>query len=169
VAAFVVVGFAGAAIASRRKAAAMSGVLAVLVAFPVYVLTIGGDTVGSQFQPRYLLPLIVLFSLVVVTAPPGARTVVFTRAQTAVVLCALVIAHTVALQINIRRYVTGAEQQGLNLGSGAEWWWDGLPLGPVAVWFIGTASFAGLLAVLSPELRRKVVALPLPTRQRADV
>lgn len=71
---------------------------------------------------------------------------------------ALSIANLVALQVNIRRYVTGSDAQGLNLGAGAEWWWSGLPVGPTAVWLIGALSFAALLASLWPELRRRTVA-----------
>jgi len=157
-AAFIVVAFAGLGLLTKRKAVAVVGVFAVLVVLPVYVLTAGGDSVGSQLQPRYLLPLIVLLALLLVTAPPGARTVRFTRIQTFVILGALATANLVALQVNIRRYVTGADQQGGDLGSGFEWWWHDLPVGPMAVWLIGSLSFAGLLAVLWPELRRKAVA-----------
>lgn len=157
-AAFIVVAFAGFGLLNKRKAVAIAGVLIVLVAFPVYLLTAGGDSVGEQFQPRYLLPLIALLALLLVTAPQGSPTVRFTRVQTFAILGALTVANGVSLQVNIRRYVTGADQQGLNLGAGAEWWWDGLAVGPMAVWVIGSVAFAGLLAVLWPELRRKAVA-----------
>ena len=160
-AAFIVVGFAGLGMLTVRKVIAISGVLVVLIGVPVYLLTAGGDVVGDLFQPRYLLPLIVLLALLLVTAPPGKHAPHFTGVQTAVILGALAIANLVALQINIRRYVTGADQQGFNLGTGAEWWWDGLPVGPTAVWLIGSLSFAGLLAVLWPELRSKVVSAPV--------
>ena len=62
-------------------------------------------------------------------------------------------ANLVSLQVNIRRYVTGAGQQGINLDSGAQWWWPGFPVGPTWVWIIGALAFAGLLAVLWPQLR----------------
>ena len=156
-AAFVTVAFGGMGLLNRRKATAIAGVLGVLIVLPVYLLTAGGDAVGSQLQPRYLLPLIVLLALVVVTAPRGFRTVRFTGFQTFAILGALALANLVALQVNIRRYVTGTHRQGLNLDSGAEWWWSGLPVGPTAVWLIGAAAFVALLAMLWPELRRKTV------------
>ncbi len=151
-AAFIVVAFAGFGRLSGRKAFALSGVLVVLIALPVYVLTVGGDKVGANLQPRYLLPLIVLM-IFLVLFDPERRSLRFTRSQTLVVLVALVGANLVALQVNIRRYVTGADQQGLNLDAGAEWWWEGLPLGPTAVWVIGSLAYAGLLAVLWSSLR----------------
>jgi hypothetical protein len=118
----------------------------------VYVLTRGGDEVGENLQPRYLLPLIVLFSFILLTETAGG-VLRFTRVQTVAILGALALANLVALQVNIRRYVTGADQQGLNLDSGAEWWWTGFPIGPTALWVIGALAFAALLATLWPELR----------------
>ena len=115
------------------------------------MLTAGGDKVGEALQPRYLLPLIVLLRLLSGDQPRGPR-LRFTRVQTFAILGALALANLVALQVNIRRYVTGADQQGLNLDAGAEWWWPGFPVGPNAVWIIGALAFAGLLAVLWPQL-----------------
>jgi len=160
-AAFVAVAFSGLGLLTKRKAIAIAGVLAVLVTLPVLLLTAGGDAVGSTFQPRYLLPPIALLSLLLLTAPPGSRTVRFTRLQTFTILGALSIANVVALQVNIRRYISGADKQGFSLSSNVEWWWSGLQVGPMAVWLIGSLSFIALLAVLWPELRRKAVA-PLP-------
>lgn len=164
VACFVVVGFAGVAHLNWRKLASIGGVLTVLVALPVFLLTRAGNVVGDVVQPRYFLPLIVLFAMLLVTGTPGARAVRLTRTQTAVVLLCLAGANALALQINIRRYVTGTDVQGLNLDSGAEWWWDGALLGPTLTWALGSAAFAGLLAVLWPLLRAKDVA-PAPELQ----
>lgn len=156
VAAFVVVAFAGLGQMTWRKAIVVTGVLAVLVALPVYVLTAGNDEVGDNLQPRYLLPLIVLFAFVLLTEPAG-RALRFTRVQTFAILGALAVANLVSLQVNIRRYVTGADQQGASLDAGAEWWWTGFPVGPTTLWVIGAVAYIGLLAVLWPELRRVLV------------
>lgn len=160
--AFVVVGFAGIGRLDLRKAIAVAGTLAVLVVLPVYVLTTGGDQVGANLQPRYLLPLIVLFAFLLVTDPSRGPGLTFTRVQTFVILAALGVANFVALQVNIRRYVTGADQQGANLDDGAEWWWTGFPVGPTAVWVIGALSYAGLLAVLWQQLRRPQERIKAP-------
>lgn len=157
VSAFVVVAFAGLGRLNWRKAITIAGVLLVLIALPVHVLTAGGDKVGENLQPRYLLPLIVLFALILLT-DPTTKEFRFTRLQTLTILGALALANLVALQVNIRRYVTGADQQGVNLDAGAEWWWTGFPVGPTAVWVIGALAYAGLLAVLWPQLSRPVAA-----------
>lgn len=153
VAAFIVVAFAGLGHLNWRKAISVAGVLLVLIALPVYVLTVGGLMVGDALQPRYLLPLIVLLSLVLVTMPSG-RELFFTRVQLFTILGALAVANLVALQVNIRRYVTGVDQQGPNLDAGVEWWWSSIPVGPTGVWLVGVLAFAGLLAVLWPQLRQ---------------
>ncbi|MCY7413575.1 MAG: DUF2142 domain-containing protein, partial [Salinibacterium sp.] len=98
-AAFVAVGFAGLGRLSWRKLIATGGVLLVLITLPVYVLTAGGDAVGENLQPRYLLPLIVLLAFILVT-DPGRERLHFSRAQTAVVLSALAAANLVSLQVN---------------------------------------------------------------------
>jgi hypothetical protein len=156
--AFVALGFLGLGGMNRRKAIAALGVGAVLVLLPLWVLTRSGNVVGENLQPRYLLPLIVLFAFVLLTMPAG-RSLVLTRSQTAVVLSALILANVVSLQVNIRRYVTGADEQGFNLDVGAEWWWTGFPVGPTVVWIVGALAYGGALALLWPQLRRPALAV----------
>jgi hypothetical protein len=151
--AFVAVAFVGIARLDRRKAIAAVGVLAVLVVLPVWVLTRGGNIVGDNLQPRYLLPLIVLGAFILLTMPNGGA-ITMTRVQTAIVLALLAIANLIALQVDIRRYVTGIGQQGVNLDAGTDWWWTGFPVGPNWVWIVGTLAFTALLVVLWPQLRR---------------
>ncbi|PZQ89692.1 MAG: hypothetical protein DI534_07820 [Leifsonia xyli] len=153
-AAFIAVGFAGVGRLTGRKAFATGGVLVVLIGLPVYVLTMGGDTVGDNLQPRYLLPVIVLFAFLLVSEARGVDTMRLTRVQTFTVLAALGLANLVALQIDIRRYVTGVDRQGFNLDADAEWWWNGLPFGPTALWLIGALAYVMLLATVAPTLLR---------------
>lgn len=143
VAVFVAVGFAGIGHMWGRKAIAVGALVLVLLAVPVYVLQSGGDVVGEQVQPRYLLPLIIMLGgmLVLARAP---RELTFTRAQRFTLVAALAGAHFVALHFNLRRYVTGIDGAGVNLEAGIEWWWAG-PVGPTAVWLLGSLAY-GLLA-----------------------
>lgn len=120
---------------------------------PVYVLTAGGNVVGQNVQPRYLLPLIVLMGGLVVLSVAG-RAIRFNTFQLASIALTLAIAQSVALHFNIRRYVTGVDVQGWNLDAGTEWWWSGLPFSPMGIWVIGSAAFAALAVVLARELRR---------------
>ena len=153
--AFVAVSFVALSQLNWRKVCALLGVFAVLVALPTYVLSAGGDKVGANLQPRYVLPLIVLFGFLLLVEPAG-RVIQFSRVQTGVILGALFIANLVALQVNIRRYVTGDDQQGFNLDAGKEWWWSWLPVGPLTIWIIGLSWVGGLLVVLWPALQNAI-------------
>ncbi|MGV8857741.1 DUF2142 domain-containing protein [Rhodoglobus sp.] len=149
-AAFVGVGFVGLSVLNVRKAIAVAGVGFVLWVLPTYVLTQGGDKVGEQVQPRYILPLIVLMGgLLVIQA--GRNRFALGRVQTIGVVIALSAANLVALHMNMRRYVTGNDVPGWNLNAGAEWFWSGVP-GPMVVWGIGSLAFAGLILVLVREM-----------------
>jgi len=152
VAVFVGVGFAGLGILNWRKAFVVAAVGFVLWMLPTYVLTQGGDKVGEQVQPRYILPLLVLFGgLLVVQA--GRKRLALSRTQSIAVVVALSAANLVALHMNMRRYVTGNDVPGWNLDSGAEWFWSGVPT-PMMVWAIGSLSYAGLVTILAREVWR---------------
>lgn len=160
VAVFVAVGFAGIGRLWGRKALAVGLLVLVLLALPVYVLQSGGDVVGEQVQPRYLLPLIIMLGGMLALTR-DARGLLFTRAQRLTLVAALAGAHFVALHFNIRRYVTGIDGAGVDLDAGAEWWWAG-PIGPTAVWLLGSLSYALLAWVV-------VRAVGSGTGPRADV
>lgn len=149
-AAFIAVGFIGLTRWDRRKAIVVAGIGAVLIFLPVAVLTASGSKVGEYVQPRYLLPLIVLLGGLLMLEPKG-KPILFTRGQLIVVGSALSIGNLVALEANMRRYLTGIDAPGLNLDAGREWWWD-LPFGPNAVWVIGSVAFAGAVFILIREI-----------------
>lgn len=150
IAAFVALGFAGLGVLNWRKAFVVASVGFVLWILPTYVLTQGGDKVGEQVQPRYILPLIVLMGgLLVVQA--GRKRVALGRVQTVAIVVALSAANLVALHMNMRRYVTGNDVPGWNLNAGAEWFWSGAPA-PMVVWAVGSTAFAGMVAILAREI-----------------
>jgi len=152
VAAFVAVGFAGIGRLWGRKAIVLGALVLVLIALPVYVLQAGGDVIGEQVQPRYILPLIVMLGgMLTLTRTP--RELTFTVAQRFALVAALAGAHFVALHLNMRRYITGIDASGVNLDAGAEWWWDG-PVGPNAVWLLGSLAYALLVWILVRTLGR---------------
>ncbi len=158
VAALVLVGALGLASLRWRRALMIGGVVLVLVVLPVVVLQAGGDAVGEQLQPRYLLPLIALL-VVLLTIRPTDRPIILSRAQRLVVVLALSVANFVALHLNIRRYVTGIDESGPNLDAGVEWWWPGLPVSPNAVWLIGSVAFALLVTLLVNTAASPVVTM----------
>ena len=117
-------------------ALALSGLS--LFVYPLYILGRSHLAVGQGVQPRYLLPLAVIFAgLVLLTG--GAR---LSLVQARLVAAALAVAHTVALHVQLRRYVTGLDVSSWNLDAHHEWWWNRMPVGPTVVWVVGSLAFA---------------------------
>lgn len=150
IAAFVGVGFVGLGVLTWRKAFVVGSVGFVLWVLPTYVLTQGGDKVGEQVQPRYILPLVALIGGLLVLQV-GRKHFSLGRVQTAGVVFALSAANFVALHMNMRRYVTGNDVPGWNLNAGAEWFWTGAP-SPMVIWAGGSLAFAAMVMVLAREM-----------------
>jgi hypothetical protein len=169
-AAFVVVASVGLGSVSRRKAVILGVLVAVLWLLPTYVLQQGGHLVGSQVQPRYLLPLVVMFGGMLAIAVDG-KPIWVGRIQRVLVGAALILANFIALHMNIRRYVTGSDAPGWNLDVATEWWWDA-PFSPMFVWLVGSIAYAGLVVLLlsrlgSGNLPRPLAAMSEPPVARA--
>ncbi len=171
--AFAVAGFTGMTSMNARKAlVAVAGFLTIWL-LPTFVLVQGGDVVGQNVQPRYILPLVVLFGGVLLLSV-GSRKVRFTRVQRYVLVAVLSGANFVALHMNLRRYVTGDDAPGLNLDAGSEWWWPGVPFSANAVWIVGSLAFALAAVVLvrevseAPQKWQSAANLPLSVGHADD-
>lgn len=127
---------------------------------PVYVLSAGGDIVGEQVQPRYLLPLLVLVVGLILLSRPQ-RPFAFSRPQLVLVVAVISVVHLVALHMNIRRYVTGIDAAGWNLDAGVEWWWESAA-SPMTVWAVGSLAFVGAVAIGVREVSWPRAASPQP-------
>jgi len=137
---------------SLRKGAALGLVVGALVVYPLYVLGRSGLTVGAGFQPRYVLPLLVILTGIGLLGVRGWDLRLGT-VQSVVVVVLLATAHVVALYTQIRRYVTGLDVSGLDLDAHREWWWGG-PVSATAVWVVGSVAFAVLVAGIVWDRRR---------------
>lgn len=143
---FAAVVFAGLGSRMKRKPLAVALVFAALWLVPSILLFTSRAVVGETVQPRYLLPLILLFATVCLVRRSGEG---FSpsRTQITVLIGALSLAAGVSLHFNIRRYVTGNDVGGWNLNTNAEWWWN-IPVSPNMVWVIGSLAFAGMLTLI---------------------
>ncbi|WJM15017.1 DUF2142 domain-containing protein [Microbacterium arborescens] len=129
-----------------RKWLALSGVTAAMILVPLYILMHDGVVVGNGVQPRYVYPIIVMFAgIVVFGTSRGALGL--NRLQLVLGGVGLAVAHSVALHVNIRRYVTGVDLAGINLDRDVEWWWN-TPISPMGIWVWGSLAFAVALGAL---------------------
>ena len=119
-----------------------------LIAIPLYILTVSGLTVGQQVQPRYLLPLVALLGSAALYRASSNSGLDLTRGQVLIIGSGLFIANTISLHLNARRYITGMDQQGIDLNKDIEWWWTNFPLSPNLVVWSASIAFAVLLIAI---------------------
>lgn len=140
-----------------RKIFAVSAVGAGLIVLPMWLLYTSHVFVGTQFQPRYLLPVLVIFAAVALFQDTRSVPLQFSRAQTIVIAGMISLANAVALHVEIRRYVSGVSYASPDLDHGVTWWW-GIGVPPLFVWFAGAVFFSAAVYAALFAVNRKVPA-----------
>jgi hypothetical protein len=130
---------------TRKTGLAMGLVFSALVAFPLYVLVRNGNLVGANVQPRYIYPLIIM--LVTLAVVSLAKKVRLTALPLWIIVGLLTVANSVAIHVNMQRYIVGTGHPSFNLDAAPAWWWSSGPT-PMTVWAISTILF-GIFATLS--------------------
>jgi hypothetical protein len=132
-----------------RKRATVVLMVLLMWAIPLYLLQLGGFRAGEQFQPRYLLPLVIVVIGFLLLTRDGQPLLKDRFGRSAAVV-ALSLANAIALHTNFRRYITGMNYQDLNLNAPREWWWFFLPdwISPNLVWVVGSLAFGAVIWVI---------------------
>lgn len=138
---------------SWEKTVALALMIGVAVALPSYVLIANKAIPGELLQPRYLLPLVlVIFAVCLVR--PASDPLSLTRVQAVVVVVLVAFAQALALNVYMRRFVTGIDVDGPNLDASLEWWWSS-PISPNMVWLLGSVGWAAVMTVAGAHLRTR--------------
>jgi hypothetical protein len=156
--------FYGLLLRKNLKYLALTLLLVAITLIPLYVLVNENITVGSNVQPRYLYPLLIMIAGVSLWGIRAGKNYL-NDAQIFVVIIGLSIANSVALHSNIRRYVTGIDVGGYNLDRDLEWWWSAAP-SPMAVWTIGSLAFLITALLIAKLARQEKVSRPADLTQR---
>lgn len=149
---FVSIIFSSLRVMARKHILIFSILAIALVSIPLYVLQKSLVPVGTQVQPRYLLPLLVILTGVALL-PRRGFVLEPSTLQAWLVSLGLGLGFSLALHFNIRRYVTGEDVNSPNLNSNPEWWWQNFP-SPMFVWVSGSVAFGLLLLLLLREVKR---------------
>jgi hypothetical protein len=142
---FAAAAFIGIHRLSWRRGVAVSSALAAMWLVPFVLLAQSRAVVGSEVQPRYVLPLMAIF--VGVAAASALAATQWRGVRMAAAGAALTVAMSLALHVNIRRYTVGADDNALDPGARAEWWWGAAPA-PIIVWGVAGAAFAAAIVLL---------------------
>ncbi|NLB48084.1 MAG: DUF2142 domain-containing protein [Microbacteriaceae bacterium] len=138
--------FWGLQASGTRKSIVLVLALIALAVLPLYILWGKNLRVGEWVQPRYLLPLLLIFVGVALYGFAKDHLGI-SRLQAAVVFAAVAVSNSLALHNNMRRYISGLGDAGFNLNTNIEWWWN-MPISPMLVWMGGSAAFALMLVGL---------------------
>ena len=148
----VAVFFMGLRITNWKKNISLILIMGAIFYLPLRILYLGFNFVGEGVQPRYFLPLLMVFIGISLLSFENDKNLFFTLSQSVVLIGAAIIAHAFALHYTMRRYITGVssgftgeDKTDWNLNKDVEWWWNFLP-NPMTTWFIGSLTFS--LAVL---------------------
>lgn len=130
---------------SWRRGIAVCVALAAMWLVPFALLAQSRALVGSEVQPRYVLPLMAIFlGVACATALAAAQ---WRGVRMATAGATLTVAMSLALHVNIRRYTVGADDNALDPGAHAEWWWSAAPA-PIIVWIATSAAFGAAIVLL---------------------
>lgn len=155
--AFLVLLFVALRTIYKARAFAAAFVLIVLYLLPLYLLQKGMNFVGEEVQPRYLLPLIVVFAGICFIDGSWMVEDRWTKISVLFAIPAISIANLVALYINLKRYASG-----LSTGSWVplipdeKWWWLTGFAPTWTVLLIGSLSFL-LLSIAGYKAVRRTI------------
>ena len=156
---FAALVFTGLVSMSIRKLLAVITVVSALVVIPTYILVQSRVVIPTAVQPRYILPLVIILGGLFLLQAGGAR-LRLSKVQVVTLVSTLSVVNAIALHFNMRRYITGTDVTDPNLNTAVEWWWN-IPLSPMAVWVVGSLSFAALLVILARETLLTPADVPL--------
>lgn len=140
---------------SWKKGIALAIVAVAITAIPMYVLYGSNAAVGSQVQPRYILPLFVL--LLAVAIVPRPTPLRFSATQLVFLVTGISGAQAVALYDQLSRYTNGERTLDLDTGN---WWWGGAPVSANITLIIASLTFTVAIALLGRSYHQMVT---LPT------
>ncbi|GAA4165547.1 hypothetical protein GCM10022286_28900 [Gryllotalpicola daejeonensis] len=126
-----------------RKIIAMTGGVVLLTALPLVILQKSHVQVGTEVQPRYLLPLLTML-VAVALFRFGRRIRSLTLTQRILIAALAAVANGASLGITVLRYTLGlgTRNSGFNPSRGTVWWWSHLVPTPDIVIALGVVLFA---------------------------
>jgi hypothetical protein len=153
--------FIGLRVTTWQKSISLILIMGAIFYLPLRILYLGFNFVGEGVQPRYFLPLLMVFMGIALLSM-NKEAITFGFSQAFVLFGSLVVAHAFALHYTMRRYITGissgftgSDKTDWNLNKDVEWWWSFLP-NPLTTWAIGSSAFAIAVFYVINYLRKPI-------------
>jgi hypothetical protein len=153
--------FIGLRVTTWPKNISLILIMGAIFYLPLRILYLGFNFVGEGVQPRYFLPLLMVFMGIALLSM-NKEAITFSFSQAFVLFGSLVVAHAFALHYTMRRYITGvsssfsgSDKTDWNLNKDVEWWWSFLP-NPLTTWAIGSTAFAIAVFFVINYLRKPI-------------
>ena len=140
-----------------RRVLALFGIGLANLVVPTYILVQSGTMVGSEVQPRYILPLVTMF-IAAALAPSGNQTpgafpgISLSRLQLSLIAFGLAGTNAISLFVNLKRNVSTGSY---NLDGATDWWWVTGP-SPFGVLAIGAVCGAALMTLIALSSERSM-------------
>jgi hypothetical protein len=114
-----------------------------MILIPLTILQLRGSNAMYFLQPRYLLPLLIVFFGILLIDFNKSK---YFNAVTGIIIVILSIINAISLHTNIKRYTVGLNSE-KSIFQSVDWWWD-IPYSPSMNWIVGTVTFPILLSLI---------------------
>jgi hypothetical protein len=125
---------------SIRQRVIVSALPIFMVLIPLLVLQLRQSNATYFLQPRYLIPMLVVFLGVLtieIKSIKDRKIIIY------FILLSLTIGNSISLFTNLKRYTVGLDSE-VSFFSKIDWWWS-IPFSPGLTWAVGTISFPILI------------------------
>jgi hypothetical protein len=114
-----------------------------MILIPLTILQLRGSNAMYFLQPRYLLPLLIVFFGILLIDFNKSK---YFNAVTGIIIVILSIINAISLHTNIKRYTVGLNSE-KSIFQSVDWWWD-IPYSPSMNWIVGTVTLPILLSLI---------------------
>jgi len=125
-----------------------------MILIPLLILQLRQSHATYFLQPRYLIPLLIVF-LGVLTI--GSKSNQKRNIITNLIVVSLSIGNSVSLFTNLKRYTVGLDSE-TSFFSNVEWWWS-IPITPGFTWVVGSLAFPIFIYLMLSRDNKSIVEI----------
>ena len=125
-----------------------------MILIPLSILQLRQSNATYFLQPRYLIPLLIVF-LGVLTME--IKSIIDRKKIISFILVSLSLGNSISLFTNIKRYTVGLDSE-TSIFSKVDWWWN-VPFTPGFTWVVGSLAFPILLYLTLSRDNKSIIKI----------